>query len=313
MKVLIAEDDHASNLLLKNLLFRWGFDIVTTFNGIDAWRILQEDDPPQIAILDWMMPEMDGLEVCRRVRESEKNGDGYIIIIILTARSDKDDIVTGIDAGADDYIVKPFDKDELRARLRTAQRLVELQTALRVANKKLLIMSRLDPLTGALNRTAIMGELDLAAYRASRERKPLTISLIDIDNLKEMNGRFGRGAGEKILQDSVRRISACLRRADFIGRSGGDEFLAIMPGVDLESGMNVCRRVNNVIAERPFVCNDQSIPVTVSQCLALWDGKAGIEELTASVERTLAETKGHGRNRIEKAADGPHATGAGPD
>lgn len=301
MKVLIAEDDRASNLLLKNLLFRWGFDIVTTFNGADAWRILQEEDAPQIAVLDWMMPGMDGLEVCRRVREREKNGDRYLFIIILTARSDKEDIVTGIDTGADDYIAKPFDKEELRARLRTGQRVVELQTALRVANKKLLIMSRLDPLTGALNRTAILGELDLALYRASRERKPLGIFLVDIDKLKEMNGRFGRGAGEKILQDSVRRISACLRRSDFIGRSGGDEFLAILPGADPEMAMAVCRRVQNAITEKAFIFNDETIPVTVSQCLAIWDGKAGNEEFIASVERIVAETEAHGPNRIEKA------------
>jgi two-component system cell cycle response regulator len=302
MKVLIAEDDRASNLLLKNLLFRWGFDIVTTFNGVDAWKILQEEeDAPQIAVLDWMMPEMDGLEVCRRVRQREKSGDRYTFIIILTARSDKEDTVTGIDAGADDYVTKPFDKEELRARLRTGQRVVELQTALRVANKKLLIMSRLDPLTGALSRSAILAELDLAIYRSTRARTPLSICLVDIDNLKEMNGRFGRGAGEKILQDSVRRISTCLRRTDFIGRSGGDEFLAIMPEASSDAAMNICQRMKNVIAEKAFIFNDQPVSVTASQCLALWDGKAGVEEFIASVERTLAETKAHGRNRVEKA------------
>jgi two-component system, cell cycle response regulator len=300
MKVLIAEDDRPSNLLLKNLLLRWGYDIVTAFDGTEAWRLLQEEDAPQMAVLDWMMPGMDGLEVCRRIREKEKGGDRYMYVIILTARGDKEDIVTGIDAGADDYIVKPFDKEELRARLRTGQRIVELQTALRVANKKLLIMSRLDPLTGALNRTAMLNELELAIYRASRERKPLSIFLVDIDNLKGMNGSSGRGAGEKILQDTVRRIGSCLRKTDFVCRSGGDEFLAIMPGVNGAVGMAVCQRVKKAISEKPYLFNDQPIAVTASMCLSLWNGKAASEEFIASVEATLAATRDHGPNRIEK-------------
>jgi two-component system, cell cycle response regulator len=305
MKVLIAEDDHENNLFLKNLLFRWGFDIVTAFNGVDAWRILQEEDAAQIAVLDWMMPGMDGLEVCGRIREREKGRDQYTYVIMLTGRSDKEDIVTGIDAGADEYIVKPFDKNELRARLQTGQRIIELQTALRVANKKLLIMSRLDPLTGVLNRSAILDDLDLAMYRSTRDKKSLSISLVDIDNLKEMNGRYGRSAGDQILQDSVRRINTCIRRTDCLGRFGGDELLVIMPGVDFVTGMASCHRIQNAISEKKIVIHEDSFPVTVSQSLAVWDGKASIEEFIASAEHALLVTKPHGRNRVEKADSCP--------
>ncbi len=119
MKVLIAEDEPAGNLLLKSMVFRWGFDTVTVFDGADAWKRLQEEDAPQIVILDWVMPGMDGLEVCRSIREMEKRKDRYTYIIMLTGKGDNEDIVTGIDAGADDYIVKPFNHEELRARLRT--------------------------------------------------------------------------------------------------------------------------------------------------------------------------------------------------
>jgi two-component system cell cycle response regulator len=294
MKILIAEDDPTANLILKGMLLRWGFDVVTTFNGTDAWKILQEEDVPQLAIIDWVMPGMEGLEVCRRIREAEKGGDRYTYVVILTGRDTKEDIVAGIGAGADDYIVKPFDKEELKARLHGGQRIIELQTALRVANKKLLSMSRLDPLTGALSRTAILEDLDLAMYRSMRENKSLGISLVDIDNLKEMNERSGRGEGDRILQASVRSINACLRRSDTFGRYGKDEFLIILPGVDLDAGMSICHRIQNAI-------NDDSFPVTVSQSLAFWDGKASSEELIALAEHTLQTTQSNGRNRIVKA------------
>jgi len=300
MKVLIAEDDPASNALLKSLLLKWGFDVVNTFGGVEAWKALQREDTPQIAILDWMMPGMDGLEVCRRVREQEKGGDLYTYVIVLTAKSDREDIVTGIDAGADEYIVKPFDKEELRARLRTGQRIIELQTALRVANRKLLLMSRLDPLTGALNRNAILDDLDLAFYRSEREKKPLSISLVHVDNLKKLSQSAGCAAGDRILQDIVRRINARIRRTDYLGRYGTDDFLVVLSGVDLNTGMGVCRRIRDTISEKEIPVNDHSLPVTVSQCLVVWDGKAGAQEFIAAAENTLSATKTRGRNRLEK-------------
>jgi two-component system, cell cycle response regulator len=300
MKVLIAEDDPINTRLLRTLLFRWGFDVETADDGLHACRILEQEDGPQMAVLDWMMPGLDGLEVCRRLREREKGGDRYTYVIMLTGRSGQEDIITGIDAGADDYIVKPFDTKELNARLHTGQRIVDLQTALRTANKKLLFLSRLDPLTGALSRSAILDDLDLAMYRSARERKSLGISLVDMDNLKEKNSAFGRGAGDQILQDCVRRINSCLRRTDSLGRLGGDEFLAIMMGVDLTIGTIIGQRIQLAIGRQEIAFNDYSFPVTVSQCLAVWDGKVGIDELIASVQQTLADSKDRGANRLER-------------
>lgn len=302
LKVLIADDDSASSILLKKMLLRWGFDIVTAFDGADAWRILQEENPPQMAILDWMMPEMDGLEICRRLRDKEKSGDQYTYVIILTSMSEKQDIVAGMDAGADDYIVKPFDKEEMRARLRAGQRIIDLQTALRVANKRLMIMSRLDPLTGALTRNAISDDLDLAMYRAARENKTLSISLLDLDDLKAVNDRYGRNIGDLILQDSVRRINASIRRTDYFGRYGGDEFLIIMLGNSIEKSMVVCQRIKKAISEKNVLVDGYSIPVTASQSLVVWDGKAGVEELIVSATRTLMDTTAKGANRVEIAA-----------
>lgn len=305
MKVLIAEDDPAGNALVKNLLFRWGFDVVTTFDGAEALKALREKEAPQIVIMDWMMPGIDGLEVCRRLREDEKGGDRYTYVIILTAKGEKEDVVNGIDAGADDYIVKPFDREELRARIRTGQRIIELQTALRAANRKLLLMSRLDPLTGALSRSAILDDLDLAIYRSRREKLPLSISLIDVDGLKAINERNGRVAGDRVLQEIVRRTTACMRRTDCFGRYESDSFLVVLPAVNRANGMDICQRVRDAIVGREMGTDGHALPVTVSQCLAVWDGKATVQEFIAAAEQTLTATNDGGPNRIELPALAP--------
>ena len=305
MKVLIAEDDPASNALVKNLLFRWGFDVVTTFDGTEALKALREKDAPQIVIMDWMMPGIDGLEVCRRLREDEKGGDLYTYVIMLTAKGEKQDVVSGIDAGADDYIVKPFDKEELRARIRTGQRIIELQTALRAANRKLLLLSRLDPLTGALSRSAILDDLDLAIYRSRREKLPLSISLIDVDGLKKINERSGRHAGDRVLQEIVRRTTACMRRTDCFGRYESDSFLVVLPAVNRATGMDICQRVRDAIAGREVGTDGHELSVTVSQCLTVWDGNATVQEFIAAAEQTLTATRSGGPNRIESPALAP--------
>lgn len=302
MRVLIAEDDSASNIFLKRLLLRWGFDIETAFDGTRAWELLQEEDAPSMAVLDWMMPGMDGLEVCRRLREKEKNDHRYTYVMMLTSRTEKEDIIAGMEAGADDYLTKPFDKDELLARLRAGQRIIELHGALSAANKRLLVLSRLDPLTGALSRNALLHDMDLAMYRASREKKSLGIAMVDFDNLKEYNQRFGRDTGDRALQESVRKICGCLRRTDCLGRWGGDEFLVILPGVTIDQGKTVCRRIRQAIAREETVVGEQSLKITASQSLAIWDGKSGIDELIMQAENTLRASRDRGNNRLETAA-----------
>jgi two-component system cell cycle response regulator len=299
-KILIADNDAAGAIHLKKLFFRWGFDVVTTSDGADAWRILKGENSPQMAVLDWEMREMGGPEICRRLREKERGGNQYTYVIMLASSGEKRDVVAGIDAGADDYMVKPFDKDELRARLHAGERIIESQKALLVANKRLLIMSRLDPLTGALSRNAILDDLDLAMYRAARENIQFSISLVDLDDLKQINERYGRPIGDQILQDSVRRINASLRRNDYFGRYGGDEFLVILIGAGMDKGMVVCNRIKKAVSEKNFVVNGLSLTVTASQSLAVWDGKTGVEDLLVSAERTLSETRSNGGNRLER-------------
>jgi DNA-binding response OmpR family regulator len=128
MRILIAEDDQVSRRLLEATLVGWGYEVVLTCDGASAWQALQGDNAPRMALLDWMLPEMDGLEICRRVRSDPARGPLYLIM--LTARARKEDIITGLEGGADDYVTKPFDREELRARLRAGCRIVELQMSL---------------------------------------------------------------------------------------------------------------------------------------------------------------------------------------
>ncbi|MCP5103184.1 MAG: response regulator transcription factor, partial [bacterium] len=128
MRIMVAEDDATSRLILESALSKWGYDVITAADGSGAWQMLQDPEAPPLVLLDWMMPRMDGLEVCRKVRQMEKPGDLPFYIILLTARDSKKDIVEGLDAGANDYITKPFDNDELRARIEVGRRVVELQT-----------------------------------------------------------------------------------------------------------------------------------------------------------------------------------------
>ena len=135
MRILIAEDDVTSRLILENMLTKWGYDVVSATDGNDAWKKLQEEDSPKLVILDWMMPGMEGIEICRKIRKNSKSEDQYTYVTLLTAKESKENIVTGMDAGADDYITKPFDMHELRVRVRAGQRIVQLQSELLEAKK----------------------------------------------------------------------------------------------------------------------------------------------------------------------------------
>ena len=128
MRILIAEDDPVSRRMLEKTLLRWGYDVVVAVDGAQAWRALEGDDAPHLAVLDWMMPEIDGVEVCRRVRAL--GGIRSVYIILLTAKGRKEDTIQGLEGGADDYLTKPFDHGELKARVQVGVRVIDLQLAL---------------------------------------------------------------------------------------------------------------------------------------------------------------------------------------
>jgi diguanylate cyclase (GGDEF)-like protein len=302
MRILIAEDDVTSRLILENMLTKWGYDVVSATDGNDAWKKLQEEDSPKLVILDWMMPGMEGTEICRKIREYSKSEDQYTYVTLLTAKESKENIVTGMDAGADDYITKPFDMHELRVRVRAGQRIVQLQSELLEAKKNLEIQSRTDPLTGVLNRRAILLQIENELSRAKRDSKQISISMLDLDHFKKINDTFGHLAGDAVLRESMNRVEETIRTYDSVGRFGGEEFIVVLPGANQADAFNIAERVRLKMDEKNAEVDGVSIPFTISQGVATCNGKSTVDELIAKADEALYRAKENGRNRVENAS-----------
>jgi PleD family two-component response regulator len=228
LQVLVAEDNPVFQSMLCGILERWGYAAVSVRDGETAWDILQSEHAPRLAILDWMMPGIDGVEVCRRVRTAGK--EPYTYIVLLTARTESRDLVEAMDAGADDYLTKPFRNHELRVRLRAGRRILDLQEELLRAREALRLQATHDALTGLMNRSAILERLRNELSRSSRDRQPLAVLLADLDRFKLVNDKCGHLAGDAVLRESALRMKSALRRYDAVGRYGGEEFLLVLPG-----------------------------------------------------------------------------------
>ncbi|MGA8178426.1 MAG: response regulator [Desulfobacterales bacterium] len=187
MKILIAEDNTTSRRILESILVKWNYEVTSTRDGNEAWEKLQEKDAPRLMILDWMMPGKNGVELCRELRDRDNVEPMYIIL--LTARDDKNDIVEGLSAGADDYIAKPFNKDELRARIDVGRRMVELQNALIEREKLQVIFEMTGAICHELSQPmqAISGNSELMLMNI-QENDPL---YQNIKAIKEQVDRMG--------------------------------------------------------------------------------------------------------------------------
>lgn len=308
--VLIAEDDLTSRILLQKVLARWDYEVLTTTNGAEAWQALQEPDAPRLVILDWMMPELDGIEVCRRLRRLESEQPPYVIL--LTARGGKEDIVKGLDAGANDYLGKPYDPEELRARVEVGRRFIELNERLIEAQRALEVLARTDALTGILNRRAIVRRLDEELARAGREGQPLSIGMLDIDHFKRVNDAYGHAAGDEVLREVVRRASTVLRPYDVLGRFGGEEFLVIVTGADGPEALEILERVRVAVRAGPIAFDEHELTVTVSLGGATSRGEPA-DQLLVRADDALYAAKDQGRDRVLMAAAAvPPADAAAP-
>jgi two-component system cell cycle response regulator len=299
VRILIAEDDVTSRLLLKRVLEKWGYEVTVTSDGAEAWRALQAADAPRLAILDRIMPGMDGLEVCRRLRAQPTLKPPYVIL--LTTLGDKESVVTGLDAGADDYVGKPYDPDELRARLEVGRRLTEINDKLLEAQNALEIIARTDALTGVPNRLAIVEELEREVDRASRERSLLGLGMLDIDHFKLVNDTRGHAAGDAVLCEVVRRVLEVMRPYDSFGRFGGEEFLVLVPGAGEKELRNVLERIRSAVGSSPIAVEGQGLVVTVSLGGAV-RGSESVDGLIARADDALYGAKEHGRDRVVLAS-----------
>ena len=299
MPVLVAEDNPIFQTMLRSMLTKWGYAVEIARDGVEAWEALQKQNAPRLAILDWMMPGLDGVEVCRRLRGTLR--EPYAYVLLLTARTTSEDLVEGMDAGADDYLTKPFNAHELRVRLRAGRRIIALQEQLLRAREALREQATHDGLTGLLNRVALLETLQAECARANREQEPLAVLLIDVDHFKRVNDTHGHLAGDAVLREAARRMKATVRRYDTVGRYGGEEFLIVIPGSEPLTARAEAERIREVFAAEPFIAALESLNVTCSIGVAsrmvpeTGDSKALIREADVA----MYSAKGQGRNRVE--------------
>jgi len=300
-RILIAEDDPVSRRVLETLLKKWGHEIVVANDGLEAVRLLESREAPRLAVLDWMMPGLEGVQVCQRIRQDTTRP--YMYLLLLTARSQKDDLVRGLESGADDYLTKPFDAQELRARLHVGKRILELQDNLIAAREKLLYQATHDALTGISNRGVSLDALRRERSRQTRESGSFAIILLDIDHFKYVNDTYGHPAGDAVLTEAAQRIKGCIRPYDTLGRYGGEEFLIVLPTADGPGAVCVAERIREAFESQPFVTEREKIAITVSLGVAASGGRNtfNAEALLQIADEALYRAKQMGRNRVELA------------
>jgi two-component system cell cycle response regulator len=318
--ILLAEDSPIYGQLISTHLKEWGFHCVCVKDGKEAWKLLMKKDTPRLTILDWVLPEIDGIDLCRRVR-GRPEGYPYTYTILLTAKNRQQEMLEAMEAGADDFLAKPFDPLELKARLLVGQRIVELQQKLVSANNALQFVASHDFLTGAWNRAEIVAFMRRELARAHRDATPLGIILVDVDHFKKVNDEFGHETGDIVLKEITKRLSTSLRDYDGIGRYGGEEFLLIIPGCDLPTTTRRANQIREVIASSPITISRGQLKVTVSMGATIAESSANPEFLLRHADAALYEAKHNGRNRVETRiaqvseadtqADGP--TPLGPE
>lgn len=304
MRILVADDDLTSRLVLTGLLRKWGHDVTVVVNGTQAWEAMREPGAPPLAVLDWMMPGLSGPDVCAQVRGLPSDRPPYLIL--LTSKGEKADIVAGLEAGADDYLAKPFDPGELRARVDVGRRIVDLQARLLEARDALAHEASHDPLTGALNRRAFSDVLARAIAAEGRHPDGLALGICDVDEFKAVNDTHGHQVGDEVLVGLVRLLSGSLRGHDVLGRHGGDEFVVLAGHVGDGDAGALFERMRAAVADHPLPTSRGDVAVTLSFGVSRWTDGQSEDQLLAAADAALYRAKAAGRNLV-RVADAPTA------
>ena len=297
MKILIADEDPISRRVLEGTLIGLGHEVVAVVDGQDALAAVLAPDGPRLAILDWMMPGVDGLEVCRRARTE---GQHYVYVILLTSRDRREDRMAGLNAGADDFLIKPLDVVELRARLRSGERVVTLQQRLLDIQEALRHEATHDHLTGLWNRRMMLDHLERERNRARRAQRPLAVALADLDHFKQVNDRYGHAVGDAVLKAAATRMRSVLRDYDAIGRYGGEEFLIVMTERTAAEARGIVDRAREAVGAEPIDAGGAQVGITLSVGVA-WSGTAAEQgaALIHAADEALYRAKAGGRNRVD--------------
>ncbi len=307
-KVLIAEDDPISRRMLQAFLAKSGYEVVAVADGLEALRMLEGDNAPSLAILDWMMPGMEGPEVCQRVRQIPDRP--YVYILLLTALNQKGDLLQGLESGADDYLTKPFDAQELRARLRVGQRILDLQESLIAARDELRFQATHDILTGVYNRGVVLEAVQRERSRQVRAGGSFGVILADLDHFKQVNDTYGHLSGDAVLKEAARRMAHCVRSYDTVGRYGGEEFLILVPSADASGALGLAERIREALRSSPVETVSGSVSITASFGVAVSTERAPLEAeaMLLHADDALYRAKERGRDRAEMATE-PQLTG----
>jgi two-component system, cell cycle response regulator len=310
MQVVIAEDSPVYRALMKSHFEEWGIDTIFASDGGEAWNLLHHSTVPTLALLDWVLPGLDGIELCRKIR-SDFAAKQYIYAILVTAKDTKRDLVDAMNAGADDYLVKPFYAPELKARVMAAKRILDLQATLLEAQESLRFAARHDALTALNNRPEIIRLLSEEINRTRTTDSPISVIFADIDRFKSINDSLGHLAGDKVLKVVSQRLLFGTRAYDHVGRYGGEEFVIVLPGCDRDSALARADELLRAIREEPIAINGKNRTVTASMGVACFssDRPVSVEELLRLADVALYRAKSNGRNRVEVA----DAAAANPD
>jgi len=303
MKILLVEDSYIERRKIGGYLGDWGLEHVAVGTGTDAVKLLEAPNPPDLAILDWLLPGLDGIDVLRRIRKLSQGN--YIYTMMLTAKNRKQDLLLAMEAGADDYLSKPVDPAELRSRIMVGKRILDLQQSLRFAATH-------DFLTNQLNRAEIIAALEREFSRSGREDKPASLILADIDHFKRVNDTLGHAAGDEVLKQVASRLKADLRPYDLVGRYGGEEFILILPGCPLEIGARRADEIRKLVGKdpinTPFGTATATVSMGVTATSSTADGTAA--ELLHEADVSLYAAKNNGRNRVEVFSRVARSSGA---
>jgi len=298
-KILLAEDSAVYRTLISGHLNDWGFELVIAKDGGEAWKYLQSPNAPRLVLLDWVLPQIEGIELCRKIREA--GARPYTYVVLLTGKDGENDLLEGMEAGADDYLVKPFNPPELKARLLAGKRILDLQQELVDARESLRVAATHDFLTGLLNRGETVALLDRELDRSRREKKPFGIILADIDHFKKVNDSHGHLVGDTVLKAVARKLGSDLRTYDGAGRYGGEEFLLVLPGCDLATTLRRAEQIREGISRLKIETNKGKVQVTLSMGVTSAEQRksADAEALLGDADIALYRAKKNGRNRVE--------------
>jgi two-component system, cell cycle response regulator len=299
LKILVADDDAVSRRLMARVLEQSGYEVMTAENGREAVEALMGEHRPRLALIDWMMPELDGPGVCREIRS--RHHQSYVYITLLTSKESKEDIVAGLEAGADDYLTKPCNAEELKARLRTGQRILDLEDKLVEAREQMWFKATHDALTSLWDRGAVMGILDRELSRARREACTVSLLLCDLDHFKQINDVHGHLAGDRVLQEAASRLSSLIRPYDAAGRYGGEEFLILLTGCGADETKMRAEELRKSICSRPFEITDGEVSLTISIGTVSsvgWSSTVTADQLLHAADQALYRAKAQGRNCV---------------